>query len=139
MPAVREFSAGGVLVEGGRVLLIRTKNLKGESVWTFPKGLVRPGESPREAALREVYEETGYEAEITAPLGEVEYWFVRDGRRVHKRVAWFLMRPVRRAKDPDWEVEEVAWVPLEEARGLLRYRLDRELLSRVEERLRGEE
>jgi len=94
---------------------------------------VEPGESPERAALREVFEETGYEAEITRPLGQVTYWFVRDGKRVRKTVDWFLMRPIRRAKDPDREVEEVAWVPLEEAAERLRYKSDRELLARVRE------
>ncbi|HFB39287.1 MAG TPA: NUDIX domain-containing protein, partial [Oceanithermus sp.] len=79
VPVLREHSAGGVLLEDGKVLLIRTRNLKGEEVWTFPKGLVEPGESPERAALREVFEETGYEAEILRPLGQVTYWFVRDG------------------------------------------------------------
>jgi len=115
VPVLRERSAGGVLLEDGKV------NLKGEEVWTFPKGLVEPGESPERAALREVFEETGYEAEITRPLGQV------------KTVDWFLMRPIRRAKDPDREVEEVAWVPLEEAAERLRYKSDRELLARVRE------
>ncbi len=133
MPVVKEHSAGGVLVEDGKVLLIRTQNLKGEEVWTFPKGLVEPGESPERTALREVFEETGYEAEILAPLGSVTYWFVRDGKRVKKTVDWFLMRPLRRVKDPDWEVLDVEWVPLEEAEKRLRYKSDRELLARVRE------
>jgi len=133
VPVVKEHSAGGVLVEDGKVLLIRTQNLKGEEVWTFPKGLVEPGESPERTALREVFEETGYEAEILAPLGSVTYWFVRDGKRVKKTVDWFLMRPLRRVKDPDWEVLDVEWVPLEEAEKRLRYKSDRELLARVRE------
>jgi len=133
VPVLREHSAGGVLLEDGKVLLIRTRNLKGEEVWTFPKGLVEPGESPERAALREVFEETGYEAEILRPLGQVTYWFVRDGKRVKKTVDWFLMRPIRRVKEPDWEVEGVAWVPLEEAAERLRYKSDRELLDRVRE------
>ena len=133
MPVLREHSAGGVLLKDGKVLLIRTRNLKGEEVWTFPKGLVEPGESPERAALREVFEETGYEAEILRPLGQVTYWFVRDGKRVKKTVDWFLMRPIRRVKEPDWEVEGVAWVPLEEAAERLRYKSDRELLDRVRE------
>jgi len=69
------------------------------------------------------------------PLGEVTYWFVRDGKRVKKSVYWFLMRPLRRVKDPDWEVEAVEWVPLEEAEKRLRYKSDRELLKRVREAL----
>ncbi len=137
MSVVREHSAGGVMAEAGKVLLVRTQNLKGEEVWTFPKGLVEPGERPERTALREVFEETGYEAEILAPLGSVTYWFVRNGKRVKKTVDWFLMRPLRRVKDPDWEVLGVEWVPLEEAEQRLRYKSDRELLARVREALGG--
>ena len=137
MSVVRERSAGGILLDGERVLLIKTKNLKGEEVWTFPKGLIEPGETPERTALREVLEETGFEAEIVRPLGEVTYWFVRDGKRVKKTVHWFLMRPLRRVKDPDWEVEAVEWVPLGEAEKRLRYKSDRELLKRVREALGG--
>jgi len=135
--AVREHSAGGVLVEDGKVLLVRTQNLKGEEVWTFPKGLVEPGERPERTALREVFEETGYQAEILAPLGSVTYWFVRNGKRVKKTVDWFLMRPLRQVKDPDWEVLGVEWVPFKEAEQRLRYKSDRELLARVREALGG--
>ena len=134
---MKEHSAGGVVVQEGQVLLIKTENLKGEEVWTFPKGLVEPGETPERTALREVLEETGYEAEILAPLGSVTYWFVRGGQRVRKTVDWFLMRPLRRVKGPDWEVREVEWVPLEEAERRLRYSSDRELLKKVKEALGG--
>jgi len=55
-----EFSAGGlVLDEQGRVLLIRARDLRGQPVWTLPKGALAPGETSAEAALREVREETG--------------------------------------------------------------------------------
>ena len=135
MPVVTERSAGGVVADGGRVLLIKTKNLKGEEVWTFPKGWIETGERPEQAALREVLEETGYEAEVVRPLGEVTYWFMRDGQRVKKTVHWFLMRPLRRVKDPDGEVEAAEWVPLGEAERRLRYKSDRELLARVREAL----
>jgi 8-oxo-dGTP diphosphatase len=132
---IREHSAGGVVVRDGEVLLVRAKNLKGEPVWVFPKGLIEEKETPREAAVREVLEETGYEAEILRPLGSTTYWFVRDGRRVKKTVDWFLMRPVQKVKDHDLEVDEVAWVPFGEALERLSYKSDRELLRRAMEAL----
>ena len=128
---VYEHSAGGVLRDGDKVLLVQTTNLKGEPVWTFPKGLVEEGETPAQAALREVREETGYEAEIVKPLEPSVYWFYRDGQRVKKRVDWFLMRPLRKAAGPDWEILQVEWVPVSEAFRRLRYRADRILLERV--------
>lgn len=129
---VFERSAGGVLLDDAcRVLLIRTPNLKGEAVWTLPKGLIEPGERPEDAALREVHEETGYQAEIVRPLEPRTYWFVRDGRKVKKRVDWFLMRPRGKVGEHDREVEAVAWVPLAEAARRLRYRGDRTLVQQA--------
>ncbi len=128
-----ERSAGGVVVdERGRVLLIKTRDLKGRPVWTLPKGLIQPGESPQEAARREVREETGYECEVVGELPPSRYWFRREGRLVRKTVHWFQMRPLRKVGAPDWEVEAVAWVPLEEAPQRLSYKGDRELLERLD-------
>ncbi len=129
---IYEHSAGGVLLaDDCRVLLIRTVNLRGEPVWTLPKGLVEPGERPEDTALREVREETGYEAEIIRPLRASTYWFVREGRKVKKRVDWFLMRPRRRAGGHDREVQAVAWLPLPEALERLSYRGDRALIEEL--------
>ena len=52
-------SAGGVVIDHDRVLLIRTRTRRGQSVWTFPKGRIRRGEQFWETALREIREETG--------------------------------------------------------------------------------
>ena len=129
---IYEHSAGGVLLDDDcRVLLIRTVNLKGEPVWTLPKGLVEPGERPEDAALREVREETGYAAEVVRPLEPSTYWFVRDGRKVKKRVDWFLMRPLGKVGEHDREVEDTAWFSLEEALARLRYRGDRALVQGI--------
>jgi len=81
-----EFSAGGlVLDERRRVLLIRARDLRGQPVWTLPKGALAPGETSAEAALREVREETGYRCELERELAPVTYWFRRDGRQIKKR------------------------------------------------------
>src|SRR6266511_1697969 len=91
-----EFTAGGlVLDEQSRVLLIRARDLRGQPVWTLPKGALAPGETSAEAALREVREETGYRCELERDLGPVTYWFRRDGRQIKKTVRWFLMRARR--------------------------------------------
>ena len=62
----KEHSAGGVIFEDGTVLLILAKNLKGDQVWTFPKGHLEPGETPETAAIREV-SKTGWDCEIILP------------------------------------------------------------------------
>ncbi len=124
------FSAGGLVVdEGGRVLLIRARDLRERPVWTLPKGTLGPGESSADAALREVREETGWRCEIVRPLEPVTYWFQRSGQRIKKTVRWFLMRPLDKVGDHDHEVEEVAWLPPKEALERLRYDSDRALVG----------
>ena len=131
---VFEFSAGGAVVDArDNVLLVRTTTLQGKPVWTFPKGIVEEGEGTRDAAVREVREETGYRCEIESELPTSEYWFRAAGRLVKKRVQWFRMRPLKKEGEPDHEVEEAAWVPLAEARSLVSYPSDQRLLDRLSE------
>lgn len=133
-PVARQYSAGGVVIDRGRVLMIRTRTLRGRTVWTFPKGRLEKGEAQWEAALREVQEETGYLCRLKGRLNETSFWFRRDTLRVHKTVQWFLLEPLRRAGPPDpREVDEVRWVPVREAYAKLSYTSDRKLLAGVEE------
>jgi len=127
-----EFSAGGlVLDERRRVLLIRARDLRGQPVWTLPKGALAPGETSAEAALREVREETGYRCELERELAPVTYWFRRDGRQIKKTVRWFLMRPLEKVGEHDHEVDEVLWTDKDDALARLRYDSDRRLVSAV--------
>jgi 8-oxo-dGTP pyrophosphatase MutT (NUDIX family) len=127
-----EFSAGGLVFdEQGRVLLIRARDLRGQPVWTLPKGALAPGESSADAALREVREETGYRCELERELAPVTYWFRREGRQVKKTVRWFLMRPLEKVGDHDHEVDEVLWTDKGDALTRLRYDSDRRLVSAV--------
>jgi ADP-ribose pyrophosphatase YjhB (NUDIX family) len=127
-----EFSAGGVAVHDGSVLLIRTKDLKGRTVWAFPKGKLNQNESNPQAALREVQEETGWRCKIERELPRSQYWFQRAGKRVRKTVRWFLMVPVEQVGDHDGEVEEALWVPISEALAQLTYEADRNMLRAVQ-------
>ena len=127
-----EFSAGGVILDAqGRVLLIRARDLRGQPVWTLPKGALTKGETSADAALREVREETGYRCELEQELPPVTYWFRRDGRQVKKTVRWFLMRPLEKAGDHDHEVDEVLWTDKADALARLRYDSDRRLVGAV--------
>jgi len=127
---LKEVSAGGLVVRAGRTLLIRVTNLQGEVVWTFPKGHLEPGESARQAALREVAEETGWVCRIQKPLTTARYRFFRGEREVAKQVKWYLMTPLRKAggRDPD-EVMAVRWTALAAVAKLLRYPSDINLLE----------
>lgn len=138
MKTQRQTSAGGVLVReaenGPEVLLASRRTRSGELVWGLPKGLVEKDESPEDAALREVREETGHSGEIREPLGEISYWFVWDGRRVRKTVHFFLMddsgeEPGRR----DQEMEEVRWFPLDQAAEVAGFKSEKQILSKAAE------
>lgn len=133
----KEFSAGGVIIENGKTLLIRMRNLQGELVWTFPKGHIEPGETPEAAALREVLEETGCSCRITGALTTARYSFTRGAAPVEKEVRWYLMErtaPDCQPATPD-EVCGMKWCGLKETRACLAYPSDLELLALIKERL----
>ncbi len=112
--------------------LIGRIDRKGRLLWSLPKGHIELGESPEDTAVREVAEETGIIGEILAPLGVIDFWFVADGRRIHKTVHHFLLLAVGGAlSDEDIEVNEVAWVPLEELSAKLAYADERALAERA--------
>ena len=121
-----ETSAGGLVVDlAGTVpqgALIGRTDRRGRLLWSLPKGHLEPGESPQQAAVREVEEETGIIGVIVAELGTIDYWFVADGRRIHKTVHHYLMRATGgQLSDEDVEVTEVAWVPLPDITKRLAY------------------
>jgi 8-oxo-dGTP pyrophosphatase MutT (NUDIX family) len=128
----REFSAGGVVVRDGQVVVIvpTRRAADGSRVLALPKGHVDPGETAIEAAAREVREETGVVAEPVAELGESRYWYRREGRTIGKSVAFFLFDYVEGDfADHDDEVEEVRWIALEEAETELSHAAEREMVQ----------
>jgi diadenosine hexaphosphate hydrolase (ATP-forming) len=124
-----EFSAGGVVMRVDQVLLIRSIDLKGRSVWTFPKGKLNAGEKSPDAALREVQEETGWRCRSEAELPRSEYWFQREGQRVKKTVRWYRMTPIEQKGSHDDEIEEAIWISVTDAMARLTYPSDRKLLE----------
>ena len=138
MAIEREFSAGGVVVRGDEVAVIVPKKLspEGRQALALPKGHPDGDETPEAAALREVREETGVDAELAGSLGDVRYWYQRDGRRVTKVVSFFLLRYTGGSLDDhDAEVEQARWVPLEEAARTLSYAGEREMAARALSRI----
>jgi ADP-ribose pyrophosphatase YjhB (NUDIX family) len=131
---VDEFSAGGLVVDLAgdvpRGALIGRTDRQGRLLWSLPKGHIEAGETAEQAALREVEEETGIAGEIVAELGVIDFWFVAEGRRIHKTVRHYLMRRVGgELSDADVEVDVVAWVPLPDIRGQLAYPDERGLVD----------
>lgn len=139
-------SAGGLVYDdrpdGRWVVLIAHRNAAGQLQWTLPKGGLEDDEDLVDAAVREVREETGFDAEIEAKLGVVDYWFVwkPDRIRYHKFVHYYLM--VLRGGDVarrDDEAEDVRWVRIDEALTLLAHPNERRLVHVALEASTGDE
>jgi 8-oxo-dGTP pyrophosphatase MutT (NUDIX family) len=96
--------------------------------WSLPKGKLDAGEGWRDAALREVAEETGLSCEAVEELAPSRY---RDRKGRSKEVRWWLMRPLGGSFAPNDEVDALRWVPVEDAAAQLDYENDRELVRSV--------
>src|SRR5207247_2564062 len=128
----QEYSAGGVVVRDREVVVIvpTRRAADGSRVLALPKGHVDRGESPLEAAEREVREETGVLAEPVSELGDARYWYRRDGLTIGKRVTFYLFRYIEGdTADHDEEVEEAFWIALSEAQERLTHAAEREMVG----------
>jgi len=129
-------AAGGIVFregdEGVEIVLVSRHS---PVLFALPKGKVDPGEEVEQTAVREVREETGLEAEILQPLGDVRYWFTDgDGTRVDKVVHFFLMRLTGGDMAlHDHEFDEVGWFHLAEAERLLTHKNQLHILTRAGE------
>lgn len=139
---VDEISAGGLVIDstGTKGLLIGRIDSKDSTrerlLWSLPKGHIESGESPEDAALREVREETGIESEIYKSLGVIDFWFMAGGKRIHKTVHHFLFKETGGRISPQIsEVDDVRWFPLDEIVERLAYPDERKLIARSKELL----
>jgi 8-oxo-dGTP pyrophosphatase MutT (NUDIX family) len=134
-----EFSAGGVVVRDEKcVVIVPTRRAAdGSKVLALPKGHPEDGESAADAALREVREEAGVESRLVEKLGDVRYWYTRDGQRIAKVVSFFLLEYLSgEVSDHDREVEDASWLALDRATRELTYEGERDMASRALLRLR---
>jgi mutator protein MutT len=134
---VDEVSAGGLVIDstGTKGLLIGRRDLKDQSrerlLWSLPKGHIEEGETPEQAAVREVQEETGIESEIARELGVIDFWFMAGGKRIHKTVHHYLFKEVGGHLAPQiTEVDDVGWFPLTEIVELLAYPDEKKLIAK---------
>ena len=100
--------------------------------WSLAKGKVDPGESLSATAAREIWEETGYDVKLGKLIGKVTYPV--QGRT---KVVYYWMGQVLGGEfEKNAEVDEIRWLSFEEARELLTYEVDTQVLDKAEKRLK---
>jgi 8-oxo-dGTP pyrophosphatase MutT (NUDIX family)/phosphohistidine phosphatase SixA len=126
-------AAGAVVVRkdnGGEVLLVHRPKYDD---WAWPKGKQDPGEHVTATAVREVLEETGVEIRLAQPLPR-QLYAVSGGRIKH--VHYWTGRVIGDADVSGYaansEIDQVAWMGFDKARGMLTYADDADLLDLVE-------
>lgn len=119
-------AAGGVLHDAGRIAIVHRPHYDD---WSLPKGKLQPGESPLVAAVREVAEETGIAAHLQAPVAIQHYLKVTPETTIPKQVEFWAMRPAGSALRHVDEVDEVRWLPPDQARAAVTLDRDREVID----------
>lgn len=112
-PIAKTDAYGGILLtRHGQVLLREPANHFDGYVWTFAKGKPKAGDTPEQTALREVLEETGYQAEVVDVLPGVFHSGLSSN-------AYFVMRHIGEQSVTDWETRSTRWVDFEAATTLI--------------------
>lgn len=152
-----EYSSGGAVFKrtsSNRFFWLITRSSPSkefpESYWRLPKGWIddeidKPGiyargekkatdQVIREAALREVREEAGVEAEILKKIGTKKLFFTKSGEKILKFVTFYLMEWKKDLPEgPGFETSQVGWDLFEEATGKLKYKSEKEVLRKANE------
>ena len=117
--------------ERDRVAIIARHSRSGHLEWCLPKGHIEQGETPQQAAIREISEETGILGEVVDSIATIDYWFTGTTQRVHKLVHHYALRQVGGQLsvegDPDHEAEDAAWVAFNELGSILSYPNERKI------------
>ncbi|MFF7192922.1 NUDIX hydrolase [Streptomyces sp. NPDC008079] len=101
----RPHISAAVVVQRGRVLMVRRRVAEGQLSWQFPAGKIEPGESPEGVAVRETLEEAGLSVEAVRSLGERIH---PDTHRHMSYIACEVVSGTAHVADRD-EVAEVTW------------------------------
>ncbi|MCI0494289.1 NUDIX hydrolase [candidate division KSB1 bacterium] len=122
-------SAGGLLWresrKGKELLLIHRPKYDD---WTLPKGKLEPGENWTQAAIREVLEETGCQAEIISFAGCICYTY----KGIPKIVLFWNMKVIGECQfHPTKEVDQVQWVEIDEVQKTMSYRDEKKLVKKI--------
>ena len=127
---IKEISSGGVVVFGNTILLLKKYN----GDWVLPKGRVEEGESTKQAALREVLEESGVKAEILKYIGMAHYTFknLKEDEMVYKTVHWYLMKTNCMDCTPQKKegFVDAVFVHIDKVKDLVRYEDEKNIISK---------
>ncbi len=125
-----EISAGGVVVFGNTILLLKKYN----GDWVLPKGRIEKDEEVEATALREVLEESGVKAEIIDYIGEIQYDYknLQENEIVSKTVHWFLMRSNNMNCFPQKKEGfiDAMYVHIDKAKNLVRYDDEKKIIKK---------
>ena len=116
-------ACGGLIVRDGRVVAVHRPKYDD---WSLPKGKVKPGENDEDCALREIQEETGLRVSLDEELATTTHV---DALGRPKRIRWWRMTPLSGEFVPSDEVDELRWLTPNEARDVLTYPRDVELVD----------
>ncbi|MCG2725996.1 MAG: NUDIX hydrolase [Elusimicrobia bacterium] len=130
-PNKKEYSAGGVIVDCEKLLIILMNTLGGRKIWTFPKGHLEKDETAESAAIRETREETGYNCRIVKKIFKTHYSFFRNGFKIDKTVDWFVMEKIgeRGKVETPEEISDLKWLSINEAEKILTYASDLKIIN----------
>ena len=120
-------SAGGVVLGPGRTVLLVHRPKYDD--WSFPKGKLNRGEHATTAAVREVEEETGVRIRLGLPLGDQRYPIRAGTKLVHYWIGRAVSDPGVGGYEPNAEIDEVGWFPVDKARRRLTYQYDIDTLD----------
>jgi 8-oxo-dGTP diphosphatase len=121
-------AAGGIVLRRGSPPLIAIVRQRKRNEWVLPKGKLDDGETPKEAAHREVLEETGHEVAIHEFLGTLVYQSGGRSKVVHFWRMEVSGGPVRKLMN---DIKAVDWVTLDEALARLSREYERTFLTQI--------
>ncbi len=136
--AKREFSSGGIVIrrDGDLFSVLLIKDSYGH--WTWPKGHIEKGESAKDAAIREIEEETGIDdATILSKIGNTNYYYKRDDLLIYKTVHLYLCETNKEELNIQMsEIKAGKWFTPKEALSRVEYRGAKGLLKKALSKLR---
>jgi 8-oxo-dGTP pyrophosphatase MutT (NUDIX family) len=111
----------------------------GSSHWGFAKGNIEENEKPKETTIREIEEETGLnDIKLVNDFSElIEYYYYRDGSKIHKTVQFFLGKTDSKDVKISYEHEDYKWVPLNEAINLLSFKNSQKILKKANNKIKS--